>query len=400
MREESRNARLQHVDIPERASGTEADPRFPRGARRGPADRERQRVLALGDGSGLFIELLDNLPGLLFVLDEHGRYVFWNRNTERLLGYTPEELDGRPGIDLVAEEDRQRVARAITEVLQTGSSRVEYSKLARDGRRIPILAEAVRFDFGGRTYIAGVQVDISARRRMERQLVASREDLRSLTSMLASAEETERRRIAAGLHDSAAQDLALAVLELKRLATTIDDPRAEETVDSVCRLVQKTAEELRSLSLDLSPPELYDVGLLAAMESLASRFETSHAIPCRLEAEALPEELPETHRAVAYRSVQELLANVSRHACARSVIIRTRMETDRLEISVEDDGRGFAAAKAGRRPDLGGGFGLFSVREQLRHLGGELQVDSSPGRGTRAVILMPMPATGEAATAP
>ncbi len=67
------------------------------GAHRGPTGGERQRVLELGARSELFVELLDNLPGLLFLLDERGRYVFWNRNAERLLGYSPEEMDGRPG---------------------------------------------------------------------------------------------------------------------------------------------------------------------------------------------------------------------------------------------------------------------------------------------------------------
>ena len=235
---------------------------------------------------------------------------------------------------------------------------------------------------------------------MERELLESREDLRSLASMLASAEETERRRIATGLHDSAAQDLALAVLELKGLAASAGDPDQVEALERVSALLQKTAEELRTLSLDLSPPELYEVGLRVALENLAARFEAAHGVVCRLEAETLPEELPEAHRSVVYRSVQELLANVSRHARASTVTLSLGRNGTALEIRVEDDGRGFAAARAGRRPDLGGGFGLFSVREQLRHLGGELTVDSGPGRGTCVTLTVPAFAGGEGGANP
>ncbi len=165
---------------------------------------------------------------------------------------------------------------------------------------------------------------------------------------------------------------------------------------TVWQLVQRTAEELRSLSLDLSPPELYEVGLQVALENLVARFGTTHGIACRLEAEPMSWELPETHRAVAYRSVQELLANVSRHARASAVTVTVRQGAGHLEVGVEDDGRGFAATKAGTRPDLGGGFGLFSVREQLRNLGGELTVDSGPGRGTRVILSIPVPGNGGA----
>lgn len=361
------------------------------GAVRGPLGGRRRELLASGKGTGLFVELADSLPGLLFVLDEEGRYIFWNRGTELLLGYSPEELDGRPGIDLVAEEHKDDVMQAIRTVLETGTCRVEYNKLTREGRRIPTLAEAVRFEHGGRTFIAGIQVDITERRRMEGNLLASREDLRSLASMLASAEETERRRIATGLHDSAAQDLALVLLELKSLAGQTAGTGTAETVERVARMVQKTAEELRSLSLELSPPELYEVGLSAALESLAARFEAAYSLPCRFEAGPGDCELPEALRAVMYRSVRELLSNVARHARAGRVTVKMSRDAGRILISVEDDGRGFASTKAGRRPDISGGFGLFSVHEQLRHLGGELRVDSSPGLGTRSTIVIPAP---------
>ncbi|NOZ93196.1 MAG: PAS domain S-box protein [Acidobacteria bacterium] len=331
-------------------------------------------------------------PGCSFsLLDERGRYVFWNRNAETVLGYSANEMDGRPGIDLVAEEDRERVTEAISRVLLDGTGRVEYSKLTRDGRRIPILAEGVRFTHADRTFIIGIQVDISERRRMERALLSSREDLRSLTAMLATAEETERRRISTGLHNRAAQDLALAILQLRGLAASSSDAGQVEVLDRVCRLIQHTAEELRSLSLDLSPPELYDVGLAAALESLALRFEAAHSLPCSFQSEAHVPELPETQRAVVYRSAQELLANVSRHAKAGRVTVTLRRQDSHLLVDVEDDGRGFASNKAGRRPDLGGGFGLFSIHEQLRHLGGQLLMESSPGRGTRAILSIPVP---------
>ncbi len=92
----------------------------------------RWRLFQTAVDSEVLVALLEVLPGLFFILDEQGRYVFWNRNTEILLGYPPEELDGRPGIDLVAEEDRQRVMEAIGEVLRAGSGHV--GRVSRSSR--------------------------------------------------------------------------------------------------------------------------------------------------------------------------------------------------------------------------------------------------------------------------
>jgi len=351
-------------------------------------------VNSIKDQIRFFNDLLDNLPGLFFIMDEQGRYIRWNDNTERVLGYSAEELMNKPGIEMVCPEDRQMVSNTIVDAFRDGSGSVEYRKVTKDGEVIPMLAQAVRLKVEGRDLIVGVQMDISARKRAEAQLESYQEDLRSLASRVLLAEEAERRRIAVGLHDSAAQNLALAIMKLRVLEAGADSPDLVDEVGHIRSLVSETANELRSLSLDLSPPELYEIGIGAALESLADRVGRERRFECRYECRGDEVVLGRDVRLLVYRCVSELLANVVKHAEASEVVIRSVFGEGRLEVGVIDNGLGFRVSESIKGPAHGGGFGLFSIRERLRAVGGTLRIISEPGGGAEAVLIMPIETEG------
>ena len=149
-------------------------------------------------------------------------------------------------------------------------------------------------------------------------------------------------------------------------------------------MLQKT----RTLIFEISPPILHELGLGAAIEWLADGARAQHGLAVSVDAESLPP-LDDDLKALAFRSTNELVNNVVRHAAADAMTIRVRTTNTKLRIEVEDNGRGFDP-KALAPIGAGGAFGLFSVRERLAYVGGALELVTTPGKGTRAIIEAPL----------
>jgi len=232
---------------------------------------------------------------------------------------------------------------------------------------------------------------------MEEQLRHSHEKLRSLALEIELAGENERRQIAVDLHDSIGQILCFSANELKALSQ--GDGAANDLLPSITRQLESAIEQVRSLSFDLSPSLLYDLGLSAAVEELAEKFSRERNIPCRVSS--CPEPIPLTNavKILLYRSVRELLINIAKHAQASEAIITLRQNDRLLLIEVEDDGRGFQIPQHVLFARETKGFGLFSVRERILRIGGSLDIQPRPQGGTRILLTAPLhehtPAPGE-----
>jgi len=254
-------------------------------------------------------------------------------------------------------------------------------------------------------------------RKIARQaLVDSRdsyqEQLRTLAAELSLTQERERRAIAADLHDHIGQTLATARIKLGALAearTTASWKRGSEELKG---LIEEAIRYTRSLTFELSSPVLYELGLAPALESLAERMHEKHGLEVSVTDDGAAKPMDDEVKVVLFKAVRELLMNVVKHSRASRAKIALRRVDRAVEILVEDDGVGFAAqsacgigspAGAGRTDFLTagaaasaqrGGFGLFSIREGLRHCGGELAIRSQTGGGTRVFLRAPLQAVG------
>lgn len=247
-----------------------------------------------------------------------------------------------------------------------------------------------------RSYFQHVQADEALRQahqRLERQvqertaaLSASNEALRKLNSELALVEARERRAISSDLHDHIGQALAFVRMRVSEFRGNAVFCGFEDSIDEILTLLDKTIQYTRSLTFEISPPVLYELGLIPAIEWLGERFESQHGLRVKTSVKGETARIGETAQIVLFKCVHELLTNIVKHAQARQATIAIEQGNGVVRLTVSDNGRGFDTAELERTANDVHTFGLFSVRERMKYLGGRFEILSSPGRGTTATL--------------
>jgi signal transduction histidine kinase len=231
--------------------------------------------------------------------------------------------------------------------------------------------------------------EIAERRQNEQQVVQCRDQLRLLTVELLKAEDEERQKIASDLHDRIGQNLALARMSLDQaLAASVSDPQ-KEVLSQACDYLSDAIRDTRSLTCELSPPMLHELGIAAALESLLKQFRENHKMEFVLVCEGKTGELNRAINSALYRMTRELLVNAVKHSMAKRVEVNISAAPSSITLVVSDDGVGFDAS-AGPISSDNKGFGLFSIQERIGHLGGELRVEAEKGRGSRMTLFLPL----------
>jgi signal transduction histidine kinase len=213
--------------------------------------------------------------------------------------------------------------------------------------------------------------------------------MRRIASELSLAEARERREIASDLHDHIGQALAFAAQKLSVLRGNSIFSGMDDDFDEILSILRQAISYTRDLTVEISPPVLYELGLPAAIDWLAERTTARHGLPVKMSNDGEPAELGEDLRVFIFKTVQELINNVIKHAEASKVEIRSSWKDEGFEIEVRDDGRGFDPETFERDSSDSCCFGLFNIRERLSYLGGTFTIDSSPGAGTRVTVTAP-----------
>jgi signal transduction histidine kinase len=220
--------------------------------------------------------------------------------------------------------------------------------------------------------------------------------LRALAMELTRAEQRERQRIAQTLHDHLQQVLVAAKMHATtamRLDTT--ESRQATAVQQVESLIGAAMEISRNLTVELWPPVLTEMGMGAGLRWLARHMQDRHGLVVQVDALADAEPADETMRSFLFQAARELLFNVVKHAGVEQAAVRLWLDEERRTcLSVCDAGTGIKPARVGSERDASG-FGLFSIRERLAHLGGQLRVESVPGERTCITLVMPVHEPGQ-----
>ncbi|RJP76512.1 MAG: GAF domain-containing protein [Desulfobacteraceae bacterium] len=224
----------------------------------------------------------------------------------------------------------------------------------------------------------------------ERDLRTVSEKLRSLSSELLLTEERERRRIAVDLHDRIGHALANVRIQLGLLQEAKGEKSAAKILQTIHDQIDQSISDTQSLTFELSPPVLYDLGLEAAIEWLVYQMNEQHGIQISFSDDHKPKPLGEDIRILIFQATRELLFNIVKHAQAHHAWVSIQAQLENVRVAIEDDGIGFEMSKAGYMIRKGGGFGLFSIQERLKYQGGVLDISSKPGHGTRITMTLPM----------
>jgi PAS domain S-box-containing protein len=349
-----------------------------------------------------------------------------------MTGYSAEELLTKTWLELTHPDDRRRDMKELTRVLRGKADwwSIEKRCVRKDGSIIwvNVNGAALRDDAGQAVRIVAMIEDVTVRKQTEQELRDSRkelesrvqeqtselsttirslrgeiakralaeqalrdrsEQLRKLASELTLAEQRERQRLALILHDGLQQLLVgarfrLAVME--RAGNQAVQLAAAEVND----LLLESIETSRSLTAELSPPILMEGGLVPALEWLARWERTKRGLVVSLDAQGEVGAMADDLTVLLFQATRELLFNVVKHAGVKSARVQVARFGDQVQITVIDEGSGFDTAQLRAEGGSSDGFGLFSIRERLELLGGRMEIDSAPGRGSRFTLLAPL----------
>jgi PAS domain S-box-containing protein len=360
--------------------------------------------------------LLANVNDAIIASDAQFRITAWNSGAEALYGWRAEEVIGNSGLEIIRTEwpgqDATEMRRVIAE---RGHWRGEATQVRKDGSRFPVEVSSMvlRDEDGQVTGYVSVNRDITERKRMEnvlreneRQLNLLNETLeqkvyektaevRQLAADLIRAVQRERQRISRILHDDLQQRIYAIQMQLSFLRDELPpgNERARQETSDIKAQLDEILAVTRQLSIDLSPPILHEEGLSQAINWLASQMRKQYNLPIELQADeafAIPNE--ELH-VLLFNCVRELLFNIVKHADASRAVVALQRSGDRLRIEVSDDGRGFPvprADQADKEENAGTGLGLYAIHHQLTLFGGEMEIRSKPGGGTRVILSAPI----------
>lgn len=222
-----------------------------------------------------------------------------------------------------------------------------------------------------------------------RELVEQRTRLRRLATELVSAEQRERKDLAALLHDDLQQLLVAATMELDRAKSRTQQEGNESAIERAANWVGEATRAARTLTSQLRPPALYEEGFVAALHWLGSQTWERHRVRVTIDGEKPTRPISDEFNALLFDCVRELLLNIVKHAGVKEATVSVREEGDRLRVSVRDKGEGFDVEATGRAQSSSG-FGLFSIHERLMALGGNTSIETAPGKGTVVRLEVPL----------
>lgn len=337
--------------------------------------------------------ILDNIPDQAWLKDAESRYIQVNEAFMAACGLSAADILGQTPREVWPVDWGGKYVDTDMSVVRSGQ-RIRYEEqrfsAAGEVRWFDTIKTPI-FDADGKVVgTAGISREITDRKRTEQELRESRTQLRELSAYLQSVREEERTRIARELHDELGQMLTAVQLGLGALegAVQADSPVTTLTtaLEGLKTLAESATNAVQRLATDLRPPILDGLGLAAALdwqlEAFSERSGVAYALDLPSESVSLSGEI----ETAIFRILQEALTNVSRHAEASQVEVMLHMSDTEVKLSIADNGKGMLLSNPSQRRRLG----LVGMRERAYMLGGELKVQSSPGRGTQIELRLPL----------
>ncbi len=327
----------------------------------------------------------------IFMLDRSGNVVSWNPGAERAKGYSADEIVGCHFSIFYTDEDAEagQPARLLAAAKAQGHVEDQGWRIRKDGTRFwaHVVITAVQDEQGELIGFAKITRDLTESLRLQEL-----ERVAADTALVQQAQENERKRIARELHDDLGQRISALKMTLSLHETEVQRYIPRDGLGSLTGVrdladqIDAMAAAMRRLAADLRPPILDDLGLAAAVQWMAEKFEQHYGVSTRCQIEIEDVHLNDLATISLFRVVQEALTNVARHAEAAEVSITLRSDGQNCHVRIRDDGGGLPIGWK-LRPDA---FGMRGMRERIAQLGGDLSVDGRPGAGVTVSARVPL----------
>ncbi|MEH7107605.1 PAS domain-containing sensor histidine kinase [Bacillus sp. JJ1764] len=311
---------------------------------------------------------------IVAITDAHGIITYVNDQFCQISKYSREELLGQ---DHRIVNSGHHSPSFFKEMWRTiGSGRVwkgEIYNRAKDGTYYWVNTTIVPFlnEVGKPYQYVAIRYEITKRKRIEHEL-------QKMMTRIIDVQEEERKRLSRNLHDGIGQNLYSHLITINRLLSEMDHPLLQQMQDEAAQLI----EEIREISWELRPSVLDDLGLVPAIRSYLSRFSDHYDIDVYFDC-VLNKRLNISIELTIYRIIQEALTNIRKYAGVREASVTVREIDDIVRVMIEDKGKGFESQS------YTPGVGLFSMDERARSVGGELTINTAPGKGTKIILEVP-----------
>jgi len=353
-----------------------------------------QAMEALRESQQLLNKTFASLRDAVMILAPDTRIVVdCNPATSKLFGFSRDEIVGRTTRQLHVDEESHR---QFGELVLAGSREKGYvhqsfTMMRKNGEIFPTRHSVMPLQAEDGSIGGWVSVirDVTEEKRAEEKLDQYRRKLKALAAELTAVEARERRSVAAELHENLGQLLATANMKVAAMRSAAPDVLLAGRVAEVQSLVEEALEQTRSLTYQLSPPILYQLGLEAALKWLCESMQKRYGYQVAFTRQGESGSLSEESSVFLFSSVRELLVNVAKHAAASDVVVRLHWMDDQVEVLVWDNGKGFHGNHAQLAESISG-FGLFNIQERASDLGGRLWIRSGAHRGMAARIHLPL----------
>lgn len=346
----------------------------------------KERNAELYESEELHRLVLSSISEAVFLTDQNGKLVYICTNVSIIFGYTMEEM--------VAVDDISDILGEIQISMEELDQRGEIPNIdarIRDKQGVyhDLLITVKKVSIKGGTMLYSCR-DITARKAAEKKLLEYQQQLKSLSLELLLVEEQERRTLASELHDRIGQSLALSKIKLGGLRGSISQSDFIDTLDSACSLLEQIIQDVRTLTFEISPSILYELGLEAAIDWLIDNFKTQYGLNVQLNISYQNVSVDHHTLYLLFRIFRELLMNSVKHAGTPDVKANIKKENNSVMMTVEDNGVGFDTSEFDHFVSRQHKYGLFSIRERVESLAGKFEIDSEPGNGCRVIVSVPL----------
>lgn len=340
--------------------------------------KETNRLLSKSEREArLAVQTIEASQDIGFWFQPGQPFIRVNQVAINLTGFSEEELLNMVPRDLLATNQNQEYYESLRDGNWNGHLLFEESFRKKDGGEFPVELSLDQFELDGQIYICGFARDITDRVKAERNIIAT----------ILSTEDKERSRISKELHDSVGQTLSAISLHLDSLSRISNISKSEaDKIKKIENLLKEAIAESRSISHNLMPPALTDLGFTFAVENLLSSLAEVGDTKFSFQSNDSEKVIAKEIEFALFRITQEAINNIIKYAQANEVTIQYLIYDDLISLSIEDDGIGFDIKIANKNHN----FGLNSMKNRAASMGGELTIDTTPGKGTGIQVSIPL----------